>query len=102
MPSVHARPIAAALAAAVGARPWAAAAPLATRACARTTGPCVLSRACVCLGPSACPDAELAAAIAAVPASVDVVWVRGGEVSVEPPTEVSAGRAAEALYVDLT
>ena len=56
----------------------------------------------LCRSRDVCPDAELAAALTAVPASVGVVWVRGGEVSVEPPTEVSAGRAAEALYVDLT
>ena len=48
-----------------------------------------------------CPDATLAAALAAVPARVEVVWVREGEVRAEPPGEASAA-AASVDYVDLT
>ena len=44
------------------------------------------------------PDTALAAALAGVPASVEVVWVRDGEVRAEPPVEASS----TSVCVDLT
>ena len=39
-------------------------------------------------------DDALRAALAAVPAAVDAVWIRGGEVRTEPPVATAAAAAA--------